>query len=72
MSLKNEDIILITDTSVLINFIYINRLDLLGLSQAKFYITNHVIAEITDDFPDQKKILDDAIKGNMIEVIIVN
>jgi predicted nucleic acid-binding protein len=54
---SNTDInkkILITDTSVLINFLNINRLDLLIAYPGKFLITEHVIEEITIDFPEQQ------------------
>jgi predicted nucleic acid-binding protein len=45
--------IIVSDTSVLINFIKINRLDLLGNCSLHFLVTDHVKAEITDSFPDQ-------------------
>lgn len=61
-----------TDTSVLINFININRLDLLGLFQGTFFITNHVISEITNEFSEQQKVLNNAIDTKILDVITVD
>lgn len=64
--------ILITDTSVLINFLNINRLDLLISFPGKFLITGHVVDEITLDFPDQQNRLNSAIANGELEVITVD
>lgn len=61
--------ILITDTSILINFLNIDRLDLLISFPGKFLITEHVVDEITLDFPDQKNRLHSAIANGELEVI---
>lgn len=72
MTSAGNELILITDTSVLINFININRLDLLGLYQGTFFITEHVISEITIDFPEQQQILNNAIQAEILKVINVD
>lgn len=64
--------ILITDTSVLINFLKIDRVNLLNLYPGKFVITDQVAAEITDTFPEQKKMLENAIAAEIFEVYIIN
>jgi len=64
--------ILITDTSVLINFLNINRLDLLIAFPGKFLITEHVVDEITMDFTDQQLRLNSAITSGQLEVIAVD
>lgn len=64
--------ILITDSSVLINFLNINRLDLLISFPGKFLITEHVVDEITLDFPDQQSRLNSAISSGELEVITVD
>ena len=64
--------ILITDTSVLINFLNINRLDLLISFPGKFLITGHVVDEITMDFPDQQTRLNSVITRGQLEVIAVD
>ncbi len=64
--------ILITDTSVLINFLNINRLDLLAAYPGKFLITEHVVEEITVDFPEQQALLNVAINNNELVVVKVD
>lgn len=43
------------DASVLINFLRINRMDLLGAHSRDFVVTDHVAAEISDHYPEQKQ-----------------
>ena len=64
----------VLDTSVLINFLRVNRLDLLARHPCyKFYITDHVRAEITDHYPDQREKLDQAIaSGNLQELRVTD
>src|SRR5437879_5973576 len=45
--------IIVSDASVLINFLRIDRVDLLRKCSLDFLVTSHVIAEITENFPDQ-------------------
>lgn len=46
--------IVVADTSVLINFLRIDRMDLFGVHPALFIATDHVAAEIADTYPDQQ------------------
>ena len=46
--------IVIADTSVLVNFLRIDRMDLIGGYPAAFIATEHVGTEISDDYPDQQ------------------
>ena len=46
--------IIVADTSVLINFLRIDRMDLIGAHPASFIATDHVAAEITGTYPDQQ------------------
>lgn len=71
MSNANKKI-LITDTSVLINFLNIDRIDLLDLYPGLFFITEHVADEITNDFPHQQTRLNQAIEANTLTVVSVN
>jgi hypothetical protein len=64
--------ILITDTSVLINFLNIDRIDLLASFPGIFLITEHVVDEITTDFPDQRTRLNTAIENRTLTVVSVN
>ena len=46
--------IVVADTSVLINFLRIDRMDLIAAHPASFIATDHVAAEIVDTYPDQQ------------------
>jgi predicted nucleic acid-binding protein len=46
--------IVVADTSVLINFLRIDRMDLIANHPASFIATDHVAAEIVDTYPDQQ------------------
>lgn len=46
--------IVVADTSVLINFLRINRMDLIGAHPASFITTDNVASEIADTYPDQQ------------------
>ncbi|MGG7579595.1 hypothetical protein [Rhizobium sp. Nf11,1] len=45
--------IIVADTSVLINFLKIDRMDLLGRYPGGFIATDHVRGEVTDRYPSQ-------------------
>ena len=59
-------LIIIADTNVLINFLNIERLDLIARHSHDFVITDHVKAEITDDFAHQQKLLEKALKDGVL------
>jgi predicted nucleic acid-binding protein len=60
------------DTSVLINFLNIDRLDLLTQHpDFVFLITNHVRREITDYYPEQVQRLQDGIASGAVTEIVV-
>jgi predicted nucleic acid-binding protein len=61
-------VLLIADTSVLINFLKIDRISLLGKHSPRCAITDHVLAEITDFYPDQQSRLNAAIHEAYVEV----
>jgi predicted nucleic acid-binding protein len=46
--------IVVADTSVLINFLRIDRMDLIAAHPASFIATDHVATEITDTYPEQQ------------------
>ena len=71
MSNANKKI-LITDTSVLINFLNIDRIDLLDSYPGLFFITEHVADEITEDFPHQQARLNQAIEAKSLTVVSVS
>lgn len=63
--------IVVSDTSVLINFIKINRLDLLANCSFNFLVTDHVKDEITDNFPEQLHQFQEGLKQNFFNEIKV-
>lgn len=67
-----SEIVVITDTSVLINFLVLDRTELLArLPNHRFVVTDHVRAEVTDHFPDQLQRLESAFVAGTLEEIRV-
>lgn len=62
----------ITDTSVLVNFLRIDRMDLIARNSHRFMITDHVMEEITDRNPEQQARLNTALADGTLEVITVS
>ncbi len=63
--------IVVSDTSVLINFLKIDRLNLLKNCSLHFLITEHVRSEITDSFPEQLQQLQSGLQQHTLEEIRV-
>lgn len=63
---------IICDTSVLLNFLKINRLDLLAQYSHAFWVTDHVCREITIDYPAQQKLFQYAFETSVIQKICVD
>ncbi len=64
--------IVITDTSVLINFLVLDRVELLArLPDHRFVVTDHVRAEVTEHYHDQLQRLDEAFAAGALEEIRV-
>jgi predicted nucleic acid-binding protein len=65
-------IVVITDTSVLVNFLVLDRTELLArLPDHRFVVTEHVRAEITDHYRDQLQRLEAAFAAGILEEIQV-
>jgi predicted nucleic acid-binding protein len=65
-------VIVITDTSVLINFLVLDQAPLLArLPDHRFVVTEHVRAEITDHYQDQLQRLEAAFAAGILEEIRV-
>lgn len=57
----------ILDTSVLINFLVLDRLDLLARHpRYRFLVTEHVRAEIADHYPEERQRLEAALRSELI------
>lgn len=52
---ESKTAIIVADTSVFINFLRIDRIDLIAGHSHDFLATDHVTAEISDRYPDQRK-----------------
>lgn len=63
--------IILADTSVLINFLAIDRMDLLQQYSGRFLITDHVRHEVTRHYPDQWARLLEALEQGILEEIQV-
>ena len=64
--------LLIADTSVLINFLNVDGMHLIGRHQPPCAVTQHVTAEVTKFYPDQQVRLNAAIaNGHLVEIISV-
>lgn len=64
--------IVVADTSVLINFLKIDRMDLLGRHPAGFLATDHVREEISDRYPAQVDRYAAAIRAGWVAEEAVN
>lgn len=64
--------IIIADTNILINFLRINRLDLIARHSHQFVITEHVRDEITEYYPVQRQMLQEAIDDGVFTEKAVN
>jgi predicted nucleic acid-binding protein len=65
----SEPQLLILDTSVLINFLCIDRSDLLATRWASVYVTEHVADEINSHYAEQQARLREAIVRGVIVVV---
>lgn len=63
----------VIDASVLINFLRVNRMDLIAGHSHDFVVTDHVAAEISSRYPDQRQRFASAINtGAIFQVSITN
>lgn len=63
--------IVVVDTSVLINFLRIDRMDLIARHPKRFLATDHVEAEITSDYPDQRTHFRNAVDSGQLDICSV-
>jgi predicted nucleic acid-binding protein len=71
MNGDGQDVVVITDTSVLVNFLCIDRMDLIARHPHRFMITGHVMKEITDHYPEQQARLNAALADGTLELVTV-
>ncbi len=63
--------IVVADTSVLINFLKIDRMDLLGRYPGRLLATDHVQSELADDYPEQRARYEAAVTGGLLDTCSV-
>ena len=63
--------IVVTDASVLVNFLRIDRLDLIAGLPLHFTLTDHVADEVSDRYPDQRERLAFALDTGILSEIAV-
>jgi len=63
--------ILVLDASVLINFLRVERIDLVRSCTSKLLITEHVRHEVTARYPEQLTRLDAALAVGLLETIVL-
>ena len=63
--------IVVMDASVLVNFLRINRLDLIAGLPLRFTLTDHVSDEVSDRYPDQRERLASAFDAGVLSQIDV-
>jgi len=63
--------IVVADTSVLINFLRIDRMDLIGRHPKRFLATDHVGAEITSSYPEEQERYQAAVASGLLDTCSV-
>jgi hypothetical protein len=61
----------VADTSVLINFLKIDRMDLVGRYPGRILATDHVESELADDYPEQKARYQAAVAAGLLDACSV-
>lgn len=61
-------VILVTDTSVLVNFLRVDRMDLIRAVSPRFLVTEHAATEITEVYGEQVARFDAALAAGCFEI----
>lgn len=64
--------LIVADTSVLINFLVIDRMDLLARYARRVLVTDHVAGEITSTYPDERRRYEAAVTAGAVEELRVD
>lgn len=62
----NDATVVAVDTSVLINFLCIDRMDLIDFHSHTFVVTDYVAEEVENHYTDERKRLDAAIQSGVL------
>src|SRR5713101_6551192 len=63
--------VVVADTSVLINFLKIDRMDLVAACPRRFHATDHVAADIADSYAEQRARYDAAVTARQLDTCAV-
>ena len=63
--------VVVADASVLINFLRVERTDLIARHSLDFTVTDHVADEVTNDYPSQQEVLMSAIDAGFISQVSI-
>lgn len=66
--MSKPNVILVTDTSVLVNFLRIDRMDLLHALSHDFLVTEHAAAEVTELYADQLSRFEAALASGCFQI----
>lgn len=69
---RTSSTVIVVDASVLINFLRVDRMDLIARHSHQFLVTDHVAAEVTDFYPDQRTRLDAALQAGALQQVGVD
>ena len=58
--------VVVTDASVLVNFLRIDRMDLIAGHSHEFTVTDHVADEVSDRYPDQQQRFASAVEAGAL------
>ena len=65
--------VVVTETTVLVNFLRIDRMDLIAGHSHAFIVTDHVADEVSDRYPDQQQRFASAVEaGALFEETVTN
>jgi predicted nucleic acid-binding protein len=65
----SRPLIIVTDTSLLINFLHVDGIGVMARHSHGFIITDHVVEEITDHYEKQRTALAQAIKSGALQQV---
>ena len=66
MMTNRKRAIVVADTSMLVNFLRIDRMDLIAEHSHDFLATDHVAVEITSQYPDQQRRFAEALRNGRV------
>lgn len=70
--MPSRALLVVADASVLINFLVVDRMDLISRYTRRVLVTDHVAAEIASAYPDQRRRYKDTLAAEMIEELRVD